>query len=366
MGIMIGPILGPPLGGFLTENYSWRWVFLINLPVGLLALAGIFASVKKEPTHERPVDGIGLGLLALGIGGLQLMLDRGQGEDWFGSLEVQIEAAVAFLALYLYRLVVVEPPRALLARSRFVEERQFRRRLRADLRRRHRAVRDAGLVAAVSQQPHALSGAHHRPGAGAARRRHDVQHDAVGRLLGRIDARWLILTGMVLMVYSLYGMTAFGPEVSMSAVVWLGVIQGMGLGLVFVPISTIAYATLEPHQRTEAAGLFSLIRNIGSSVGISVVFTMLSRANQIGHAEIGSRIPAFGAETTLLPALWNPSTQAGAALLNNEVMRQAAAIGYINDFKLMMVLTLCATPLVLMMQGGRARAGAPADAAAVH
>jgi DHA2 family multidrug resistance protein len=97
-----------------------------------------------------------------------------------------------------------------------------------------------------------------------------------------------------------------------------------------------------------------------------VVFTMLSRANQIGHAEIGARIPAFGAETTLLPALWNPSTQAGAALLNNEVMRQAAAIGYINDFKLMMVLTLCATPLVLMMQGGKARAGAPADAAAVH
>ncbi len=366
MGIMIGPILGPPLGGFLTENYSWRWVFLINLPVGLLALAGIFASVKKEPTHERPVDGIGLGLLALGIGGLQLMLDRGQGEDWFGSLEVQIEAAVAFLALYLYGLWWWN--------------------------RRERSLLDLGLLkngnfavgcvlifvvgivlfATLALLPPYLSGLMHYPvltiGLVLAPRGVGTMFSMMlsGRLLGRIDARWLILTGMALMVYSLYGMTSFGPEVSMSAVVWLGVIQGMGLGLVFVPISTVAYATLEPQQRTEAAGLFSLIRNIGSSVGISVVFTMLSRANQIGHAEIGARIPAFGAETTLLPALWNPSTQAGAALLNNEVMRQAATIGYINDFKLMMVLTLCATPLVLMMQGGKVRAGAPADAAAVH
>ena len=294
------------------------------------------------------------------------MLDRGQGEDWFGSLEVQIEAAVAILALYLYGLWWWN--------------------------RRERSLLDLGLLkngnfavgcllifvvgivlfATLALLPPYLSSLMHYPvltiGLVLAPRGVGTMFSMMlsGRLLGRIDARWLILTGMALMVYSLYGMTSFGPEVSMSAVVWLGVIQGMGLGLVFVPISTVAYATLEPHQRTEAAGLFSLIRNIGSSVGISVVFTMLSRANQIGHAEIGSRIPAFGAETTLLPALWNPSTQAGAALLNNEVMRQAAAIGYINDFKLMMVLTLCATPLVLMMQGGKARAGAPTDAAAVH
>ena len=104
MGIMVGPILGPPLGGFLTQNYSWHWVFLINLPIGILALIGILASVKKDQPHERPLDGIGLGLLALGIGALQLFLDRGQGEDWFGSLEIQIEAALAFLALYTYAL----------------------------------------------------------------------------------------------------------------------------------------------------------------------------------------------------------------------------------------------------------------------
>jgi DHA2 family multidrug resistance protein len=190
----------------------------------------------------------------------------------------------------------------------------------------------------------------------------------VGRLLGRIDARWPILVGMGLMVFSLHGMTQFGPNASMHAIIWLGVVQGMGLGLVFVPISTVAYATLEPHQRTEAAGLFSLVRNIGSSVGISVVMTMLSRAMQVNHAEIGARIPAFGAETTLLPAAMNPSTATGLALLNAEVNRQAAAIGYLNDFKLMMLLTLVSMPLVLLMRGGKAPSGgnAGADAAAAH
>lgn len=366
MGIMIGPILGPPLGGFLTENYSWRWVFLINLPVGLLALAGILASVRKETGHARAFDGIGLALLALGIGSLQLLLDRGQGEDWFGSLEIQVEAALALLALWLYGLWWWN--------------------------RREQALLDLGLwkngnfavgcvlifvvgivlFATLALLPPYLSSLMHYPvltiglvlaprGAGTM-----LSMMVSGRLLGKVDARWLILTGMVLMALSLHGMTAFGTEVSMSAVVWLGVLQGMGLGLVFVPISTVAYTTLEPRQRTEAAALFSLVRNIGSSVGISVVYTLLSRANQVNHAEIAARIPAYGAETTLLPSLWNPQTASGAALLNAEVVRQSAAIGFVNDFKLMMLLTIAAMPLVLLMQGGRHRGATPVDAAAAH
>lgn len=366
MGIMVGPILGPPLGGFLTQNYSWHWVFLINLPIGILALVGIMASVKKDVLQERKLDGVGLGLLALGIGALQLFLDRGQGEDWFGSVEIQIEAALAFLALYTYGLWW--------------------------WRRRDSALLDLGLLknanfavgcalifvvgivlfATLALLPPYLSTLMNYPvltiGLVLAPRGVGTMFSmmVVGRLLGRIDARWPILVGMGLMVFSLHGMTQFGPNASMQSIVWLGVVQGMGLGLVFVPISTVAYATLEPHQRTEAAGLFSLVRNIGSSVGISVVMTMLSRAMQVNHAEIGARIPAFGAETTLLPAAMNPSTATGLALLNAEVNRQAAAIGYLNDFKLMMLLTLAAMPLVLLMRGGGAPSGGGADAAAAH
>ena len=364
MGIMIGPILGPPLGGYLTQNFSWHWVFLINLPVGVLALAGILASVRKEPIHERSLDGIGFALLALGIGALQLLLDRGQSEDWFGSLEIQIYAALSLLALYFYALWW--------------------------WRQRERALLDLGLLkntnfavgcalifivgivlfATLALLPPYLSGLMHYPtltiGLVLAPRGLGTMFSMMvaGRLMGRIETRWPILVGMGLMVVSLYGMSQFGPTASMAAVVWLGVIQGLGLGLVFVPISTVAYATLEPRQRTEAAGLFSLVRNIGSSVGISVVMTILSRSAQVNHAEIGARVPAFGAETGLLPALWNPATASGAAMLNNEVMRQSAAIGYLNDFWLMMWLTVAAMPLVMLLRGGKTGGGSAAEAAA--
>lgn len=368
MGIMIGPILGPPLGGFLTQNYSWHWVFLINLPIGILALIGIMASVKKDVPHERKLDGVGLGLLALGIGALQLFLDRGQGEDWFGSLEIQIEAALALLALWGYGLWWWNKREHALLDLSLLKNGNF-------------AVGCAlifivGIVlfATLALLPPYLSTLMNYPvltiGLVLAPRGVGTMFTMmlVGRMLGRVDARIPILVGMGLMVLSLHGMTEFGPTASMSSIIWLGVIQGMGLGLVFVPISTVAYATLEPHQRTEAAGLFSLVRNIGSSVGISVVMTLLSRALQINHAEIGSRIPAFGAELAALPSAWNPATTTGAALLNAEVMKQSAAIGYLNDFKLMMLLTLASMPLVLFMQSGKSSGPSDpgADAAAAH
>lgn len=363
MGIMVGPILGPPLGGWLTENYSWNWVFLINLPVGILALVGIMASVGKDVPQRRPLDGIGLGLLALGIGALQLFLDRGESQDWFGSLEIQVEAALAFLALYLYGLWWWNRRDHALLDLSLLGNRNFA--VGCVL------IFIVGIVlfATLALLPPYLSTLMDYPvltiGLVLAPRGVGTMFSMmlVGRMLGRVDARIPILTGMGIMVYSLDGMAAFGTEASVQAVVWLGVAQGVGLGLVFVPISTIAYSTLPAWQRTEAASVFSLVRNIGSSVGISIVITLLSRAGQINHAEIGARIPAFGAEQTLIPSLWDPATPTGAALLNGELMRQSAAIGYANDFWLMMVLTLCAMPLVLMMHGGRHAPGDGADAA---
>ena len=256
MGIMVGPILGPPLGGWLTEDFSWRWVFLINVPVGILALFGILASVPKEETRSRPLDWTGFGLLALGIG--------------------------AMLGMML-----------------------------------------------------------------------------VGRLIGRVDARWPIAIGMLLTAGSLHFMTQFGVLVSRFDVVWIGVMQGLGLGLVFVPISSVAYSTLPASQRTEAAGLFSLVRNIGSSIGISAVMTILARSTQTNHAEIAARVPMFGAEQGLLPGAWDPGTVAGATALNAEISRQAAVIAYVNDFWLLMLLTMAALPLVYFLRAGKTAAAGP-------
>jgi len=351
MGIMIGPILGPPLGGWLTEFYSWRWVFLINLPVGLLAMLGIMAGVDKEPTHKRPLDWVGLALMTLGVGAMQLCLDRGQGEDWFSSLEIQIEAALAFLGMYLY--VVHWKSRenslldlGLLRNSNFAVAVML--------------IFVVGIVlfSTLALLPPYLSQLMHYPvldiglllaprGMGTM-----VGMMVVGRLLGRVDARWPIMVGIVMTGVSLYFMTHFGVEVSNFDVVWIGLLQGLGLGLVFVPISSVAYSTLPPDRRTEAASLFSLVRNIGSSIGISAVMTMLARGVQASHAELAARVPAFGAEQGLVPAAWDPSTLAGAAALNAEVSRQAAVIAYINDFHVLMLVTFAALPLVWFLRAG--------------
>jgi DHA2 family multidrug resistance protein len=367
MGIMVGPILGPPLGGWLTEFYSWRWVFLINLPVGVLALLGIMASVRKDPPHARPLDWTGLALLAVGIGALQLFLDRGQGEDWFGSIEIQIECALAFLALSWYVLHWRTHEHPLLDLGLW--------------RNGNFAVSSLlifviGIVlfSTLALLPPYLSQLMHYPvldiglllaprGVGTM-----LGMMVVGRLLGRIDARWPILVGIALTIWSLWLMTGFGVEVSRSAVVWIGAIQGLGLGLVFVPISSVAYATLPAAQRTEAASLFSLVRNIGSSIGISVVMFMLSRGTQVNHAEIAARIPAFGAELGLLPAAWDPATAVGAAALNAEVSRQAAVLAYVNDFWLLMGLTVLTLPLVyfLRVAAGKPSGGATEQVAIDH
>jgi DHA2 family multidrug resistance protein len=361
MGIMVGPILGPPLGGWLTEYYSWRWVFLINLPVGILALLGILASVRKEAPHQRPLDWTGLGLLALGIGALQLCLDRGQGEDWFSSIEIQVEAALAFLGLTLYLLHWRSHEHPLLDLGLW--------------RNGNFAVASllifvVGIVlfSTLALLPPYLSQIMHYPvldiGLLLAPRGVGTMAGMmlVGQLVGRVDARWPIMAGMAMTVFSLYLMTGFGVDISREQVIWIGALQGLGLGLVFVPIASVAYATLPAAQRTEAASLFSLVRNIGSSIGISVVMSMLARGTQASHAEIAARIPAFGAEQGLVPSAWDPSTLQGAAALNVEVTRQASVIAYLNDFQMLMVLTLIALPLVYFLRTRRGAIVPPAPA----
>src|SRR4249919_34405 len=363
VGIMIGPILGPPLGGWLTEFYSWRWVFLINLPVGLLAMLGIMAGVKKEPTQARPFDWTGLALLTLGVGALQLCLDRGQGEDWFSSLEIQVEAALAFLGLYLYVLHWKNREHSLLDLGMWRN---------GNFSVACLLIFMIGVVlfSTLALLPPYLSQLMHYPvldiglllaprGVGTM-----VGMMVVGRMVGRVDARWPIAIGVAMTATSLYFMSGFGVDVSRSDVIWIGLLQGLGVGLVFVPISSVAYATLPAARRTEAASLFALVRNVGSSIGISAVMTMLARGAQVSHAEIAARIPGFGAEQGLVPAAWDPSTLAGAAALNAEVSRQAAVIAYVNDFRILMVVTLVALPLVWFL---RVRPGAePAPAPAIE
>jgi len=356
MGVMIGPILGPPLGGWLTDAYSWHWVFLINVPIGALALFGVAASLPTDETRESRFDWRGFAFLAIGIGSLQLFLDRGEQQDWFGSVEIQVEAALAFLGFYLYFVHWKTSARSFLNLGLFADRNFFASNIFI-------FVLGVVLFATMALLPPFLQNLMNYPvittglllaprGVGTL-----IAMMIVGRLMARgLDARLLAATGMLLTVYSLWQMMHFSLDVPEHLIISTGVIQGLGLGLVFVPISTVAYSTLPMSTRTEAAGIFSLMRNIGSSVGISIVMTLLSRNTQISHAEIASRITPFNDNAAQMTAMLGTNTVSGLAALNAEVTRQASGIAFLNDFWLMMVMTAVAIPLLLLLKPVRSAA----------
>ncbi|QEX16896.1 EmrB/QacA family drug resistance transporter [Hypericibacter terrae] len=359
VGVMVGPILGPTLGGYLTEIYNWRWVFYINLPFGILALLGIMAFLPEtERDHKRRFDIFGFAMLSIAIGALQMMLDRGELLDWFGSTEIIIETVVAgtCFALFLVQTFTHEHP--------FLEPAIF-----------HDRNLSIGLViifmvgvillATMALLPPYLQNLMDYPvittgfilaprGVGTM-----IAMMVVGRLINKFDQRALIAFGLALAAYSLWQMAGFTPDVSQYTLIESGVIQGLGLGFIFVPLSTITFSTLAPRYRTEAAGLFSLMRNVGSSIGISVVIAMLSRNTQIVHSEIAEQVTPYGMmmQSPWLPSFWSPATQTGIAALNSEVTRQASAIAYVDDFLLMMWVTLLAAPLLLLLRKPRRATG---------
>jgi len=357
MGVMVGPILGPPLGGWLTDTWSWHWVFLINVPIGIAALLGVAASLPTDEIRSTRFDWRGFAFLALGIGALQLFLDRGEQQDWFGSVEIQVEAALAFLGFYLYAVHWKFSERPFLD-LRLFADRNF---LASNL---FIFVLGVVLFATMALLPPFLQNLMGYPvvttglllaprGIGTL-----IAMMLVGRLLARgTDARLLAGIGMLLTAYSLLAMTRFSLDVPESMIVSTGVIQGFGLGLVFVPISTVAYSTLPVHARTEAAGIFSLVRNIGSSVGISIVMTLLARNTQVNHAELAARLTPFAANAPDLAA--QLGSAGSLAALNAEVTRQASGIAFLDDFWLMMVMAVASLPLLLLLKpvrGGTAPA----------
>jgi MFS transporter, DHA2 family, multidrug resistance protein len=353
MGVIIGPILGPALGGWLTENYNWRWVFYINVPFGVLSFFGVLLFMPETRIRKSAFDFFGFATLSLAIGAFQLMLDRGQLKDWFNSTEICVEAAVAGLALYLFIVHMLTT-----TRSPFVSPVLFRDRnfltgsvfifivgvvLFATLALLPPLLQD------LLNFPVVLTGLVTAPrGLGTL-----AAMLIIGRLMGKVDTRLIIGAGFLITACSLWQMTGFYLQMNSSLVVWSGLIQGVGTGFVYVPLAAITFATLAPQYRSEGTAMFSLIRNVGSSVGISAVETLLTRNTQIMHSRLAEQVTPYGAGLHALPhaAL---SSAGGLARINELVSSQAAMIAYNNDFKLMMVLTLCAVPLVALLKAGQA------------
>ena len=352
VGVMAGPVLGPVLGGWLTENYSWRYVFYINLPVGVLALVGMMAFLPKSPPRQtEKLDWFGFGTLSLAIGALQVLLDRGEQQDWFASGEIWIEAIIAASAFYLFLV------HTFTAEKPFVRPSLFRDR---NFAAGTLFIAIVGLTyyASMALQPPYLQNLMNYPvvTAGLVMGPRGIGTMAamliVGRLVGRVDTRLLLGIGLGLTAWSFYAMTGWTPDVSQSEIIFVGAIQGAGLGFLFVPLSSATLATLSPELRTEGAGIYNLARNIGSSVGISVVNSLLTENTQANHADIAQHVTAVNRifEHPATSQLLNPLTAAGRAALDAIITQQAQIISYIDDYKLLMIATVAVIPLLMVFK----------------
>ena len=359
VAVMAGPVLGPVLGGWLTYNYTWRYVFYINLPVGVLAFLGMIAFLPDSGRNAgAKLDWFGFGTLSLAIGAMQILLDRGEERDWFGSAEIWIETIIAASAFYLFLV------HTFTAREPFVRPSLFRdRNFAAGML--FIAVVGLTYYASLALQPPYLQDLMGYPvvTAGLVMGPRGIGTMAAmlaaGKLIGRIDTRILLAAGLALTAWSFYAMTGWTPDVAQATVVIVGVIQGVGLGLLFTPLSVVTLSTLSPEHRAEGAGLFSLSRNVGSSVGISVVNSLLTTNTQINHADIVQHVTAVNRvfEHPTIAQFWNPLTAAGRAALDAVVTQQAQIIAYIDDYKLLMIATLVVIPLIIVFKRASDRGG---------
>jgi len=365
LGVMLGPIIGPTLGGWLTQYYDWRWVFYVNVPIGIGALVLALGFLPRRGTDPAArIDMFGFATLGLAIASLQLFLDRGEQLDWFASLEIQVELALFLLGLYLFVVHTLTSRGPTFLDRRLFLDRTF------VVSQVLIFIVGAVLLSTLAllspyledllNYPVLTAGLLLAPrGVGTM-----IAMVFVGRLVGRVDARFLLAFGFGLTALALYDMSRFTQDVSEATIIRTGIIQGFGIGFVFVPMSTVAFATLPPELRTQGTGFYSLMRNIGSSVGISLMSFLLTRNAQILHASLGEHISPYARGVQWLGDTLDLTTEQGRAVANAMVAQQAEVIAYADCFLLMMVASLFALPLLLLLKAPDAETAREAAAGA--
>ncbi len=351
MGVMIGPVAGPLLGGWLTENYNWRWVFYVNVPLGVLTLAILFALLPSRPKSHRGFDGVGFSLLAIGLAAMQLMLDRGQGEDWFKSTEILIETGVMIAALWVAIIHFATAKNPLFHRELFADRNLVAGGILM-------TVMGMSVMTPMALLPPMLQNLFGYPvidtgmvlaprGVGTF-----LTMAVAGFMMGRIDTRYMIALGILMSATSMYLMAHWTLDISARQVMLTGFLQGLGMGLAFMPVNALAFATLSPRFRTDGASLLNLLRSIGGSIGISVATTLLAQNAQISHEKIGAKITAQTIPSINIHDVTRLGTpgESMIAIVNAEVTRQALMIAYLNDFYLMAIVSILSIPLVFLLR----------------
>ena len=352
MGVMLGPILGPTLGGWLTESYNWRWVFYVNLPFGIAAVMGIFFFFKDSPRDETMrFDWSGFLFLALGLASLQLMLDRGTDKAWFESMEIVVEAVVAGVGIYLFGVHM------LTARQPFIPPKMFNDRNFSSALFMMFVV-GAMMLASSALLPPFLqnlagytvtdTGLLMAPrGIGTM-----IAMMFAGRLALRVDPRILMTLGMAMIEWSIWDMSDWTPQINETRLIVVSIIQGFGMGFVFVPLQLVAFATLPSYFRTDGTALMNLVRNIGSAIGVSITTTVLAYSVQLNHNLLSHVCSPFNRALGVnAPSLMmNPQIPFGLSNCNHLVEFRSEAAAFGNDFLFMFYLCLPSFAFIWFMR----------------
>ena len=351
IGVMIAPVLGPTVGGFITEQFNWRWVFYINLPVGLLNLALVARTIHRSSPRPVGTDWLGALFMIVGVGSLQTVLDRGNQEGWFDSVLIVALSAVALVGLALFVW------RGLCAHEPVVDLRLFADRNLA-LASALVLVFGLALFGTIAIQPLMMENLLGYPvettglvmaprGFGAA-----LGMLIVARLSQRVDPRWVIGGGMILAAIATWIMSWYSLDISPGWIIWPGVLQGIGMGSIFVTLSALAYATLAPEHTDAGAGLYNLARSIGSSIGVSVAATWYTRFSQEDWNQLGGHVNPYN------PALAHWLQAQGLSLSDPQAIatltavlgRQSSMLAFTQVFEMIALSFVLMLPLLLLLK----------------
>jgi MFS transporter, DHA2 family, multidrug resistance protein len=356
MGVMMGPIMGPSLGAWLTETYSWHWVFLVNLPFGIFTVLGLIIFMDEtRKDHALRFDWFGFAALAVAIGSLQLALDRGEQLGWLESNEILAEFIISAIGFYYFFA------HSFTTQTPFIQFSMFRDRnfITGCI---FMAVMGLVLYSTMALASPFLQNVIGYPiisaGLLLATRGFGtfVAMMMVGRLMRYIEARTLIVSGLSLTAWTLYHMSGWTDQTGTNEIITLSITQGFGFGLVFVPLSTVAFLTLAPHLRTDGTSMLTLMRNVASSIGISIVISQLTEGSRRSYAILNEHINPFNHAIQMpdVRRLIDLSSDAGRAMADAMLKAQAQIISFSHDYQMVTLFILCSIPLAIMIGSTKA------------
>lgn len=362
MVVMIAPITGPMLGGYLTETLNWRWVFYVNLPLGIPTLLLLAWLLPSRPITERRLDRFGCLTLAIGLISLQLLLDRGQHKDWFQSWEIIIELVIALSMFWIF-IIHTRSTRHPLFPAELLKDSNFLAAMSIMFILGVANVAIASILPTIFQNVYGYSpfdtGVLLIPRAVAVM----LTMGLSSRLMQRIEVRYLIMTGFLIAAFGLHLMSGWSINMGSWPIYFAGFVQGFGLGLIFTPITIAAYSTLPQQYRPDGSSLLNLMRNLGGSFGISIIFTMISRNTQVSHSDLTSHVTSFSLpaiDPAAMSARFGEIGGSALALIDAEINRQALMIAYIDNFYAMSILVAVIAIIPLFIKPIRVNTAAAA------